>query len=76
MRLICKLGRTTGVYDDGGDYWITRLPDGDDKISKERWPEYPLAACIKWDAEPVDIPYLNALSEGGLDGVRRFLSDT
>lgn len=62
MLLICK-NSITQVYDDG-DYYRVRTEGEEDRlISKEEWLQYPLACCLKWNMTPVDIDYLNRLSD-------------
>jgi hypothetical protein len=77
MRLLAKSGGSF-IYDDG-DIWYTvnndKSPVVEWFIPKKEKPLYPLAACLKWGFEPVDVKYLNALSEGGLDGVAEYLKN-
>ena len=64
MHLICK-NNITEVYDDG-DVYRTKYVNGsepDEIIEKSRWLAYPLALALKWGYEPVDVEYLNRLSD-------------
>ena len=60
MHLICK-NNITKVYEDGDVYRIVTEGEEDTIIKKEENPVYPLALCIKWGFEPIDIEYLNSL---------------
>lgn len=61
MKLLCKNNRTK-VYDDGENYLVKTEGMKDELISKRENKPYPLACCLKWGMEPVDIDYLNKLS--------------
>jgi hypothetical protein len=73
MRLLAKKGSLIFIYDDG-DNWYTvnnaKKPVVEWFIPKKEKPMYPLAACLKWGFEPVDVAYLNKLSAGGLKAVQ------
>jgi len=76
MRHLVDFGGGSGIYDDGGNDWLlTGGVGGVARIKKKDQPLYPLAAVLKWGAKPVDVAYLNALSDGGLVGVQRFLRE-
>ena len=64
MLLICE-NNICEVYDDGDYYRIIykRGEEEDELISKELHLPFPLAACLKYDMTPVDIDYLNKLSD-------------
>ncbi len=62
MKLLCK-NNVSEVYDDGNFYVVKCSGKEDFKIDKKEHPAYPLVCCLKWDLEPVDINYLNELSE-------------
>ena len=64
MLLICE-NNICKVYDDGDNYRMVSIEgEREDKlISKEDHLPYPLALCLKWDFTPVDIDYLNKLSD-------------
>lgn len=74
MRLLARSGDIF-IYDDG-DSWYNvnnhRKPAVETFIPKKERPMYPLAACLKWGFEPVDVEYLNALSKGGLEAIADF----
>ena len=61
MHLICK-NNISKVYDDGEVYRMVTEGKEDTVISKDREKAYPLALCLKWGFEPIDIDYLNNLS--------------
>ena len=64
MLLIAKSGNTY-LYDNG-DIWYQINKDVDPAkeitIKKSEEPLYPLAACLKWGFEPIDVEFLNNLS--------------
>ena len=65
MLLIAKSGNTL-LYDNGDSwYQINKdvVPAKETTIKKSEEPFYPLAACLKWGFEAVDIEFLNKLSE-------------
>ena len=62
MLLICK-NNITQVFDDGENYRVKTEGEEDRLISKKDEPQYPLACCLKWNMIPVDIEYLNRLSD-------------
>ncbi len=61
MKLLCRNNQTV-VYDDGDFYFVKSKGRADEYIPKAEQKAYPLACCLKWGMEPVDIEYLNALS--------------
>jgi hypothetical protein len=76
MRLLAKSGGGF-IYDDGDNWYNLNndiTPAVETFIPKKKKPMYPLAACLKWGFEPVDVNYLNALSKGGLEGVEEYLN--
>ena len=62
MLLICE-NNICKVYDDGDNYRIVMENEEDRLLSKELHLPFPLAACLKYDMTPVDIDYLNKLSD-------------
>jgi hypothetical protein len=66
------------IYDDG-DNWYNlnncKKPAVETFVPKSRNPFYPLAACLKWGFDPVDVEYLNKLSNGGLEAVADYGND-
>ena len=62
MLLICE-NNISKVYDDGDNYRIVMENEEDRLLSKELHLPFPLAACLKYDMTPVDIDYLNKLSD-------------
>ena len=62
MLLICE-NNICKVYDDGDNYRVIAEGEEDQLISKEDELPYPLALCLKWGFKPVDIDYLNKLSD-------------
>jgi hypothetical protein len=65
MLLIAKSGNSF-IYDDGENWFQINNdvePPKEIIIKKIEEPFYPLAACLKWGFEPVDIKYLNKLSQ-------------
>ena len=78
MRLLAKNGDNIKIYDSGESWFHQKLTPGQENeffILKAENPMYPLAACLKWGFEPVDIGYLNALSKGGLEGIEEYLKE-
>jgi hypothetical protein len=77
MRLLAKCGKNNLIYDSGDNWyhsWLMDTKKGEEfYIPKTEKKMYPLAACLKWGFEPVDVGYLNALSKGGLKGVEEYL---
>jgi len=73
MRLLAKAGKNNFIY-DAGDNWF-HAPGHSDGfyLPKDKKPKYPLAACLKWGFQPVDVGYLNALSKGGLKAVEEYV---
>lgn len=62
MKLICE-NNISKVYDDDKFYVVKSLGKKDLKIDKKDQPVYPLACCLKWNMTPIDVNYLNKLSE-------------
>ena len=62
MLLICK-NNITQVFDDGENYRVKTEGREDKLISKKEELYFPLACCLKWSMTPVDIDYLNRLSD-------------
>ena len=62
MLLICE-NNICKVYDDGDNYRIVMENEEDRLLSKELHLPFPLAACLKYDMTPIDIDYLNKLSD-------------
>lgn len=60
MKLLCR-NSITQVYDTGENYLVKTESKNDILISKKDNITYPLACCLKWGMEPVDIEYLNNL---------------
>lgn len=62
MKLICQ-NNISQLFDDGEYYRFKTVNKKDSLISKREEPQYPLALVLKWDFEPVDVNYLNNLSD-------------
>ncbi len=61
MKLLCK-NLDSNVYADG-DFHIIKSSKVEFKINKTEHPAYPLSCCLKWGTTPVNVDYLNKLSE-------------
>lgn len=66
--LICKTGEPnsnlyTRCYKEGKNYIMVDAKDKTKVFPIKDNPVYPLALCLKWDFEPVDIDFLNYLSQ-------------
>lgn len=62
MKLICE-NNISKVYDDDKFYVVKSSGKKDLKIDKKDQLAYPLACCLKWNMTPIDVNYLNKLSE-------------
>jgi len=65
MLLIAKSGNTF-LYDDGDNWYQLNndvVPSKEIIIKKSEEPIYPLVACLKWGFVPIEIEFLNKLSE-------------
>lgn len=62
MKLLCR-NNITLVYDAGENYLVKTVGKKKRLIPKNENIAYPLACCLKWGMEPVDIEYLNNLSD-------------
>lgn len=60
MKLLCK-NLDSNVYVDGNVY-VVKNSESEFKINKFQHPAYPLACCLKWGMTPIDVDYLNKLS--------------
>ena len=53
---------STGVFDDTDSWVLMKNNIEVIRVSKDGNPFWPLSAVLKWGAKPVDIDFLNALS--------------
>ncbi|MDR1073005.1 MAG: hypothetical protein LBL45_04935 [Treponema sp.] len=77
MRLLARSGDIF-IYDNGDNWYNVnnyKKPAVEMFVPKSQNSFYPPATCLKWGFEPVDVEYLNKLSNGGLEAVADYGND-